>query len=90
MTHLSAVHNYHRKSVFSLNLIKSFIEVKLLSWVEKLREVQAEKEERMSGAVINQVTLLGSTSDALEESKQKRVDLEEKTLLDVHQEREGR
>lgn len=58
--------------------------------MEKLREVQAEKEERMSGAVINQVTLLGSTNDALEENKQKCADLEEKPLLDVHQEREGR
>lgn len=62
----------------------------------KLREVQAEKEERMSGAVLSrwtvkiQVTLLGSTSDAPEESNQKCADLEERPLLDVHQEREGR
>lgn len=68
----------------------------LLSWVEMLRDVQAEKEERMSGAVLSrwtvtiQVTLLGSKSDAPEESSQKCADLEEKLLLDVHQERQGR
>lgn len=51
--------------------------------MEKLREVQAEKEERLRGAILGrrtariQATLLGSKSDAPEESREKSADLEE-------------
>lgn len=49
----------------------------MLSRAEKLRDVQAEKEERLSGAIPGrrtvriQATLLGSKSDAPEESRER-------------------
>lgn len=49
----------------------------------KLRDAQAEKEERLSGAIPGrrtvriQAILLGGKSDAPEESREKSADLEE-------------